>query len=95
MSFMKFGGSSLESAGAIQRVASIVRDHRDRQPDCAARSAIRKLARLRADRVAKFQGSEDTGHCPAIADQEWASFPVSRFFQPLIDSRLRLGHRPN
>jgi hypothetical protein len=37
MSFMKFGGSSRESAGAIQRLPSIVRDHRDRQPDCACK----------------------------------------------------------
>jgi aspartate kinase len=32
MIVMKFGGSSLESAKAIQRVASIVRDHSDRRP---------------------------------------------------------------
>ncbi len=32
MIVMKFGGSSLESAKAIQRVASIVRDHTERRP---------------------------------------------------------------
>src|SRR5580704_1401326 len=32
MIVMKFGGSSLESAKAIQRVASIVRDNSDRRP---------------------------------------------------------------
>ena len=32
MIVMKFGGSSVESARAIQRVASIVRDHIDRRP---------------------------------------------------------------
>ena len=32
MIVMKFGGSSVESAKAIQRVAAIVRDHADRQP---------------------------------------------------------------
>jgi|HubBroStandDraft_1064217.scaffolds.fasta_scaffold00914_11 aspartate kinase len=32
MIVMKFGGSSLESAGAIERVASIVKDHLDRKP---------------------------------------------------------------
>jgi aspartate kinase len=32
MIVMKFGGSSVESARAIQRVASIVRDYADRQP---------------------------------------------------------------
>ena len=32
MIVMKFGGSSVESAAAIQRVAAIVLDHRERKP---------------------------------------------------------------
>jgi aspartate kinase len=52
MIVMKFGGSSVESARAIQRVASIVRDHLDRHPVVVVSAMGKTTDRLLA--IAQF-----------------------------------------
>jgi aspartate kinase len=55
MIVMKFGGSSLESAKAIQRVASIVRDHLERQPAVVVSAMGKTTDRLLA--IARFSAT--------------------------------------
>jgi aspartate kinase len=57
MIVMKFGGSSVESAKAIQRVASIVRDRRDRQPAVVVSAMGKTTDRLLA--IANFCAAGD------------------------------------
>src|SRR5580698_2291000 len=55
MLVMKFGGSSLESAKAIQRVASIVRDHTERHPAVVVSAMGKTTDRLLS--IARFSAA--------------------------------------
>jgi aspartate kinase len=62
MIVMKFGGSSVESAQAIQRVASIVRDHSERRPavvvSAMGKTTDRLLTIARLSAAGNRQGAE-------------------------------------
>lgn len=74
MIVMKFGGTSVESASAIERVASIVRAHEDRHPVVVVSAMGKTTNRLLAIGKAIAQGDRETARLELVALKEfhWA-----------------------